>query len=440
MTGSSGLDKTRQLLNGVRRSPLRCAQACLSLALLLAGAAPAQQVTGDWNGHAKLRALADTYPDGSIFRALAGSSSADMEGDMRLNASAGSGPWSIEGSYQFYAARGDGVKLAAGIPGAAELLFRRFPNDTRRLFDLTRVIADSDESVVLHRLDRVAIAYAGENLVVKLGRQALSWGNGLFFSPLDIVNPFDPATVDTEYKAGDDMAYGQLLLRNGNDVQAAHVWRRDPVTGNVDADEATTALKYHGLTERGEYELLVARSFDATTLAVGGNRSVGGAIWRADMVLTDAGGWTAEFVTNLSYSWTWSGKNVSGAIEYYYNGFGQGSGAYSLAEIVARPELAGRLARGQAFSVGRHYVAAGLTVELTPLWLLTPNLFMNVTDPSALLQVVTQYSLGDNLSFLGALNLQLGADGTEFGGIPAGPGGGFLSRDAGLFAQFAWYF
>jgi hypothetical protein len=330
--------------------------------------------------------------------------------------------------------------LAAGVPGAAELLFRRFPNDTRRLFDLTSVIADGADSIVLHRLDRVAIAYTGESLVVKLGRQALSWGNGLFFSPLDIVNPFDPATIDTEYKAGDDMAYGQLLLRNGNDVQAAHVWRRDPATGNVDADEATTALKYHGLTERGEYELLVAKSFDAATLAVGGNRSVGGAIWRADMVLTDAGGWTVEFVTNLSYSWVWSGKNVSGAIEYYYNGFGQRSGAYSLAEIVARPELASRLARGQAFSVGRHYIAAGLTVELTPLWLLTPNLFMNATDPSALLQVIMQYSLGNNLSFLGALNLQLGADGTEFGGIPAGPEGGFLSRDAGLFAQLAWYF
>jgi len=38
----------------------------------------------------------------------------------------------------------------------------------------------------------------------------LSWGNGLVFSPMDIVNPFDPTAVDTEYKAGDDMLYGQI--------------------------------------------------------------------------------------------------------------------------------------------------------------------------------------------------------------------------------------
>jgi len=332
------------------------------------------------------------------------------------------------------------VELAAGIPGAADLLFRRLPNDTRRLLDLTSVISDTDDSIVLHRLDRLAIGYAGDNLVLKLGRQALSWGNGLFFSPLDIVNPFDPATVDTEYKAGDDMMYAQFLLPDGSDVQAAPVWRRDAVTGNVDADEATTALKYHALTDNGEYELLVSRSYAATTLALGGNRGIGGAIWRADLVFTDADGWTVEFVTNLSYSWTWRGKNVSGAIEYYHNGFGQRSGKYSLAEIAATRELADRLARGQTFSVGRHYVAAGLTVELTPLWLLTPNLFLNAADPSALLQVVTQYSLGDNLSFLAALNLQLGADGTEFGGIPVAPASGFLSRDAGIFAQLAWYF
>ena len=61
----------------------------------------------------------------------------------------------------------------------------------------------------------------------------------------------------------------------------------------------------------------------------------------------------------------------------------------------------------------------GVTVEVTPLWLVTPNVFMNVADPSALLQVVVQHSLGDNLPFLAAANLQLGPPGSEFGGIAA---------------------
>ena len=62
---------------------------------------------------------------------------------------------------------------------------------------------------------------------MKFGRQAITWGNGLFYAPMDLVNPFDPATIDTEYKAGDDMLYLQYLQDNGNDLQAAVVVRRD---------------------------------------------------------------------------------------------------------------------------------------------------------------------------------------------------------------------
>ena len=39
---------------------------------------------------------------------------------------------------------------------------------------------------------------------------------------------------------------------------------------------------------------------------------------------------------------------------------------------------------------------------------LTPTLISSIDDRSALLQVVTQYSLGDNATFLGSLNVPLG--------------------------------
>ena len=122
------------------------------------------------------------------------------------------------------------------------------------------------------------------------------------------------------------------------------------------------------------------------------------------------GGDVFSAVASLSYSWTWAGKNVSGAGEYFRNGD------------------------------DRDYVAGSLMVELTPLWTLTPTLIGNIDDPSALLQVVTQYSLGDNATFLGSFNLPLGGNGTEFGGPETGIPGRYLSYDAGIFAQLAWYF
>ena len=44
------------------------------------------------------------------------------------------------------------------------------------------------------------------------------------------------------------------------------------------------------------------------------------------------------------------------------------------------------------------------------------------------------------MEFTGALNIPIGPDGTEYGGIAVEQPGLYLSTDASLFAQFAWYF
>jgi hypothetical protein len=76
---------------------------------------------------------------------------------------------------------------------------------------------------------------------------------------------------------------------------------------------------------------------------------------------------------------------------------------------------------------------------MTPLFNLTPSLFTNVEDPSALLQIFTQNDLREDLLLWCALNLPVGADGTEFGGIPSGVDGVYLSNDFSVLAQLVWY-
>ena len=49
------------------------------------------------------------------------------------------------------------------------------------------------------------------------------------------------------------------------------------------------------------------------------------------------------------------------------------------------------------FTIGRNYAAASVTVEATPLFRLTPNLFVNLDDPSALAQLVADYDLSQDL-------------------------------------------
>ena len=405
---------------------MRSGFACLVLLLPLLAAA---ETTTELGGHAKLRATGQAYPEDSVFRDIVGSSALDGLGDLRLNLKAKSSGWSFETAYQLVGLHAD------------TLAFTGLPGDHRRYFDLTSVIDESSNSAILHRLDRIWVGYASEKAVVRLGRQALSWGNGLFYAPMDLVNPFDPASIDTEYKAGDDMLYLQYLRDSGDDVQAAYVARRNPLTGSADSGQATTAVKYHGFTALGEYDVLAAESYGDTVIGLGVGRSIGGAVWSADLVVTDTVRDTrAQLVTNITYSWTAFGKNMSGAVEYYYNGFGQADGEYDPASLATNPDLLLRIVRGELFALGRHYLAGSVMIEMTPLWNLTPTLLANVGDPSGLFQLVTTYSLADEMTLLGSINLPLGPNGSEFGGIQSTVPGRYLSSDAGFFLQFAYYF
>ena len=412
-----------------------------SLLLLLPFAALGDDLRTTFDGHSKTRLLADFYPDDSLFYPLTGDSAGSLETELRLNFSASKGDWTFDGAWQLYGAWGDRVELFRNSSSFSLPGFSHLPNDDRRLMNLSDAIGDDDKFSAVHRLDRLSLTYATDNLVVRAGRQAITWGNGLIFSPMDIVNPFDPTAVDTEYKSGDDMIYAQYLLANGNDAEFAQVFRRDPVTGDPDSSVNTTAIKYHGLLGDAEYDLLIADHYGDTTIAIGGNLSVGGAVVHGDIVWTDSvDGRRLQLVANVSYSWVWGGKNVSGLLEYYFNEFGQSSGQYDISRLTQNPALLDRLQRGEVFTIGRHYLAGGLVVEMTPLWTLSPNVFANVDDASALLQIVSRNSLSDNAEILAAINLPIGPGGSEFGGIGAGISDTYLSGDLSMFAQFSFYF
>lgn len=373
-------------------------RSCLFLLLCLSVVAIADDTSYEFSGHGKARLVGQSYPDDSLLHDIAGSSSLDAAAELRLSLSAKRERWSLQTDYQLIALHSE--FLPAGVP-----------DDAQRLFDFTRTVADGTDSEIVHRLDRFWVGFSSDKVVVRAGRQALSWGNGLFFAPMDLVNPFDPTTIDTEYKSGDDMLYAQYLRDNGDDVQAAAVFRRDPASSDLDSGQGTVAFKYHGFAGEHEYDVLVAENYGDAVIGFGVAGSVGGAIWRGDLVITDAEDDTVtELVTNLSYSWVWRERNVSGMAEYYYDG------------------------------IDRHYLAGGITIEMSPLWTVSPTLIANADDPSALLQLVSRYSLSDNATFLGSVNLPLGSNDTEFGGAATGVPNRYLSFDYGVFAQFAWYF
>jgi len=393
-----------------------------------------------FGGHAKYQYVYTHVPQDSVFYSISGEKLQDHNLEVRLKLAARRDRLDFEAHTQFIAIHSDTLSGFRGLPG---LLFpgRDVINDDRRWFDLTHDFHNQGKNATLVRLDRLNLGYTGEKTVIRFGRQAISWGNGLLFTPMDIFNPFDPAAVDKEYKTGDDMLYAQYLLDNGNDIQAVAVVRRNPVTGEVNQDQCSLAVKYHGFWDSNEFDVLLAEHYGDALIGLGASSSLGGAVLRGDMVLDDTdSGSVLSAVGGVSYSWVSAGHNWTGLLEYYFNGFGMKGGDYSTTGLAENPELVKRLARGEVFNLGRHYLGASVTVEATPLLKLTPNLFINLVDPSALAQLTLSYEWKQDIVLLAALNIPIGPNGSEYGGIDATQTATYLSTGLSLFTELAWYF
>jgi hypothetical protein len=381
-----------------------------------------------------------TYAENSVFEEVFGSSSLDSAVDARVVFGLDTGIWSFDADYQLIGLWADRLELTRALPPELQALYPHLPDDRTRLMDLTSVFTDSGKTALLNRLDRLSVGFATDQVVMRLGRQAITWGNGMVFTAMDIFNPFDPAAVDKEYKTGDDMIYGQFLQGNGNDIQGVMVFRRDPLTGDVESDQGSLAAKYHYMGSTFELDGLAAQHYGDTLVGGGFNLSLGGAVWRGDAVVafTDDDP-ILSLVTSFSQSWIWSGTNVSGVAEYFFSGFGQSDNCYSPLCLAGNPELYKRIARGELFNLGRHYLALSAMIEVTPLFLLTPTVFVNLTDPSALVQVVFQNDLRENLLLWSAVNLPIGADGSEFGGAASGIPELTFSSGPSVSVQLVWY-
>lgn len=396
-----------------------------------------------FKGELKLQSLTVDAPSDSLSRSLGIDSHTDAALNLRLmgDGQLDSG-WSWDAAWMLDLRRGEGVVLDRRLYAYAPT--DHAPFERRNWWNQHHTITDRGQTYAAHRIDRLSLAYSGEHAVLRLGRQALTWGDGLVFHPMDLFSPFPPNAVDTEYKPGADMLYGQWLFDSGADLQGVVTPRRDPLTRHLEADQSAAGLKWHGFLgaeSQYGYQLLLARNYGSDLLGIALNGSLGGATWSTEAVPTrlSDGGFRTAWLANLQYAWRWLKRNFNGYAEYFHSGFGVGGSGRTLANLP--PSLSERLARGELFTVSRDYLALGLTLEWTPLLDIKPLLIANLDDHSGLLVVQAVRSLSDNASLTLAAQLGIGSTATEYGGLETAAGSGvYLAPERYLYGRIDWYF
>lgn len=399
----------------------------------LGGAAYAQT---DAAVHGRLEvqsALLIARPD-SLARGAGGAAAGDLSGTLRLTFEPSAGHWSLSVH-----------ALAAFEDGAGERLERetaqRLPVPPPSLLDLERSLVDRGPLTASVSLDRLAVGYAGPDLVVRVGRQALTWGSGLVFRPMDLFDPFSPAATDTEYKPGTDMAYAQWLLPGGADLQAVVAPRGARAGQPPTWSESAFALKLHASLVGHGTDWLIARDHGDLVAGIGVNGALGGATWNLELVPSApaGGGVNLSAVANLSDAVTAFGRNATIFAEYFRNGPGVAGGALNLASLPS--PLVSRLSRGQVFTVRRDYVAVGSSLELTPLVTLGATLIVDADDASAFALATGTISLADNAALILGAEVPAGPARSEYGGAAVTVGNRVTAAPpASLYVQVRRYF
>ena len=323
--------------------------------------------------------------------------------------------------YVFAGSKGDSIQASKFFSEkysgsfVSQIFQDNFDSDDARLMDLSSKITQGNDYFLSHRIDRLNLGLDGDFGRMIIGRQAVTWGNGLLFNPMDIFNPFSPYDTERDYKKGDDMACFETFFKRGDDLQLIYVPRRDLQEGNIKFSESSAGVKYHLLLDDMEFDFMAARHYDDDLVGIGYVGTVGDTILRSDLIYTFAGEDTKDdffsFIVNIDYSWVWFKKNFYGFIEYYYSGVGVDD--YS--EAYTDSDLSVRINRGEVYGIGKNYLSSSLRIELSPLVNFSLTAIANLNDPSYLLQPVIAWSAAQNLEVTIGSNLAIGGKDDEYG-------------------------
>jgi hypothetical protein len=413
----------------------RCAKRLALAAALLISPALAQ--AEPVHGRLQLQDVYAQEDSRSLAAALGVRRRNDVLGDLRLSWTPRRQSWTFDFAYVAAVDAGDTPRYQTREAALNVLP----PAPPATWWDLSDSFIDQSRLKASHRIDRLAIGYTGAHIVVRAGRQALTWGAGLIFHPMDLFDPFAPDATDTEYKTGTDMLYGQYLFNDGSDLQAIIVPRPQHRGGGLTANASSFALHYHAAVGNYQTTWLVARDHGDMVAGIGINGSLAGATWNAEVIPTfvDHGDTYVSALLNISNAGKLWARDVTYFAEYYRNGFGLDSSHYTLTGLPA--VLIDRLQRGQVFNTGRDYLALGAQLQWTPLLQLSPTLIANLNDESLYALAEASYSLSDNLTLNVGTQLPIGPHNTEFGGVALSAGGApYLESPARLYAQVRYYF
>ena len=325
------------------------------------------------------------------------------------------GLWDLSGRAMFSESSGamdaeiHWLAAALGSFGDQPVLSLTEPSPFRSL-DLEDIHYRSNRSGILSELDRLSLAFRGKNIRLSVGRQAVSWGEAYYYNIGDLFGAFPVTETNRLYKPGIDALTVAIDLGPFSGLSAVLVPSREGKD-----NQAARALFPLG---SGSLTLTAASVLEDELFGAGYTLDVRGTKVYATGLVTDPdqGKDFSECVLGAERQ---TGPYTRVAGEVYFNGWGA-SARDDYPDLL----LSDRFLEGRPLALGRWNMSLEVNRQVSPLMILTPALFANLSDGSALLRMNGSYSASDLTTVSGGLSFGFGKrpDGptpqSEFGGMP----------------------
>jgi hypothetical protein len=241
------------------------------------------------------------------------------------------------------------------------------------------------------------VSWSGTHTDITLGRQRIAWGTGRFWSPLDILNPFDATRLEREERPGVDALLvdrrlGPLGKFNGVFAPA------------TERSRAAIAGYVHGNAYGTDYSLLLGNFRGERLVGADFSGRLGGVGIRGEATASRPD--TGRFIRALLGADYGFGNTFTVTGELYFNGEGESQ--------PSRYDFPG-LFEGRIRSVARHYGAIAVSYQMSPLLKAVAYSILNVDDRSRAIWPVLEYSAATNFDLSGGIQMFSGTAGTEYG-------------------------
>ena len=282
------------------------------------------------------------------------------------------------------------AQMGVEMEGAASTMMTGVGLQAPEAVELSWRMEDTD-LFLQGRTDRLfAQATVGQS-TIRLGRQAISFGHGMVFNPMDLVQPFSIATIDNEYKAGIDALRVERYFGMTGQITGVVAY-----AGSWDVEGLTAVLNANGTFGWTDISLFGGMVRSDRVIGTGVASSIGAVGIHSDVTLTVPESDEEDSFVRLTTGAFWRPFDTSSVtMEYYYQSLGADS-----AEEYLDFAQSDRYARGELWVMGQHYLSLAWAQEITALSSGNIALIGNVVDASMLLSPSLSISVSDDVQLV----------------------------------------